>query len=180
MLADYRFTSLSVGAHPDRAAARAPAVPGALERRALGRGEREQVLVAGLVVARQRPSTANGIVFMLLEDEHGQVNLIVPPPVYDRFRAIVRGEQLVLARGRFEVNGRNRNVVVDELTSLAPLARQAADDADVRSALPPRPQLRTPVTGAGGRPRADRGGRAFASLTRARAPGRGIGVRPPS
>ena len=41
------------------------------------------VAIAGLVVARQRPSTANGIVFMLLEDEHGQVNLVVPPPVYE-------------------------------------------------------------------------------------------------
>ena len=39
-----------------------------------------QVTVAGLVVARQRPETASGVVFMLLEDEHGPINLIVPPP----------------------------------------------------------------------------------------------------
>ena len=48
------------------------------------------VQVAGMVVARQRPSTANGVVFMLLEDEHGQVNLIVPPGVYERYRPLVQ------------------------------------------------------------------------------------------
>ena len=42
--------------------------------------------MAGLVVARQRPGTANGIVFMLLEDEHGTINLVVPPAVYERHR----------------------------------------------------------------------------------------------
>ncbi len=73
---------------------------------------------------------------MLLEDEFGQVNLIVPPPIYDRYRAIVRGEPLLLARGRYETNGANRNVVVDELISLVPLARQAASVAEIRSALP--------------------------------------------
>ena len=67
-----------------------------------------------MAVARQRPSTANGIVFMLLEDEHGQMNLIIPPPVYEAHRAIVRGEPLLLARGRFERVGRNENVLVDE------------------------------------------------------------------
>jgi len=64
------------------------------------------------------------------------VNLIVPPPVYERFRAIVRGESLLLARGRFERYQRNRNVVVEEVESLAPLARRATGDEDVSGALP--------------------------------------------
>jgi error-prone DNA polymerase len=85
---------------------------------------------------RQRPSTANGIVFMLLEDEHGQANLIIPPPIYERHRAIVRGEPLLLAGGRLERSGRNVNVLVDRLASLGPLARQAASEADVTRALP--------------------------------------------
>jgi error-prone DNA polymerase len=137
MLADYRFTSLSVGAHPiEMLRSHLPAeVVSSLDLTAAADGE--QVAVAGMVVARQRPATANGVVFMLLEDEHGQVNLVVPPPVYDRYRATVRGEPLVVARGRFEVNGRNRNVVVTELTSLGPLARRVANDAEVGSALPP-------------------------------------------
>jgi error-prone DNA polymerase len=89
-----------------------------------------------MTVARQRPSTANGIVFMLLEDEHGQVNLIVPSHVYDRHRATVRAEPLVLARGRYERVGENRNVLVSELESLGPLARRAAESDGVWEALP--------------------------------------------
>jgi error-prone DNA polymerase len=73
---------------------------------------------------------------MLLEDEFGQVNLIVPPAVYERFRPLVRAEPLLLARGRFERVGRNQNVVVRELESLGPLARRCADDADVVGSLP--------------------------------------------
>jgi DNA polymerase III alpha subunit len=73
---------------------------------------------------------------MLVEDEHGQMNLIVPPPVYERYRAVVRGEPLLLARGRYERVDRNRNVLVAELASLGPLARRVADDAEVRGALP--------------------------------------------
>jgi error-prone DNA polymerase len=94
------------------------------------------VQIAGMVVARQRPATANGVVFMLLEDEHAQVNLIVFPQVYDRFRGVVRGEPLLLVRGRYEHADRNRNVVVDELVSLAPLAHELTEGADVHGSLP--------------------------------------------
>jgi error-prone DNA polymerase len=60
------------------------------------------VRIGGLVVARQRPGTAKGIVFILLEDEFGTVNLIVPPDVYERHRLTVRSEPLLLAEGRLE------------------------------------------------------------------------------
>jgi error-prone DNA polymerase len=90
-----------------------------------------------MVVARQRPSTANGVVFMLLEDELGQMNLIVPPQVYEQFRPVVRAEKLVLARGRFERQGRNQNVLVREIETLAPLARRLADVDRLGSSLPP-------------------------------------------
>ena len=89
-----------------------------------------------MAIARQRPATANGIVFMLLEDEHGLTNLVVQPEVYERHRALVRGEPLLAARGRLEKVGLNINVVVTELESLAPLARELAGLAEVRSALP--------------------------------------------
>jgi len=94
------------------------------------------VRLGGLVVARQRPGTAKGIVFLLLEDEFGTVNLIVPPQVYERHRAIVRGEPLILARGVFERVERNQNVVVRELETLAPLARTLSGASDLVSALP--------------------------------------------
>jgi error-prone DNA polymerase len=136
MLADYRTTSLSVGVHP--LTLLRPHLPeGTLSSRDLGRrSSGGSVAVAGMAVARQRPATANGVVFMLLEDEFGQVNLVVPPPVYERFRALVRAEPLLLARGKFERLGRNRNVVVRELVSLSPLARRCADSADVFGSLP--------------------------------------------
>jgi error-prone DNA polymerase len=72
---------------------------------------------------------------MLLEDEHGQMNLIVPPSIYERFRAVVRGEPLILARGRFEREGEARNVLVRELQTLGPLARQLSR-GDVHGSLP--------------------------------------------
>jgi error-prone DNA polymerase len=136
MLADYRTTSMSIGVHPLELLR--PHLPAEVATSAdLEHLEhRSRVAIAGLVVARQRPATANGVVFMLLEDEHGQMNLVIPLEVYERFRPLVRGEPLLLARGRFERFERNRNLIVDELVTLAPLARQAAGEAEVRSALP--------------------------------------------
>ena len=61
-----------------------------------------EVAVAGLVIARQRPGTANGTMFLLFEDEFGTVNLIVPRAVYERHRQLARAEPLLLARGRLE------------------------------------------------------------------------------
>jgi error-prone DNA polymerase len=136
MLADYRTTSLSVGVHPLELL-RPHLPPRTLSSEELReRPHRSQVQFAGLVVARQRPSTANGVVFMLLEDEHAQVNLVIAPQVYERFRAVVRSEPLLLVRGRYEHADRNRNILVRELVSLAPLARSLTGGADVYAALP--------------------------------------------
>ena len=136
MLADYRLTSISVGVHPLELLR--PHLPdGTLSSRELReQPHRTRVAVAGMAIARQRPSTAKGIVFMLLEDEFGQVNLIVPPQVYDRYRSIVRGEPLIRAEGRFEKIERNQNVLVDRLETLGPLARRVSGEHAVNDALP--------------------------------------------
>ncbi|HET9461481.1 MAG TPA: error-prone DNA polymerase, partial [Gaiellaceae bacterium] len=136
MLADYRHTGMSVGTHP--LALLRPHLPAGTLSSAelLEQRHGRQVAVAGMTIARQRPSTAHGIVFMLLEDEHGQINLIVQPHVYERHRATVRAEPLVLARGRYEQVGENRNVLVSEIESLGPLARQVADNDTVWESLP--------------------------------------------
>jgi error-prone DNA polymerase len=136
MLADYRHTGISVGMHPLELLRPHLSTACVASNELGGVPHGARVEVAGLAVARQRPSTANGIVFMLLEDEHGQMNLIIPPVVYEAHRSIVRGEPLLLARGRFERVGRNENVLVDELETLDPLARRAAGEAEVRSAMP--------------------------------------------
>jgi error-prone DNA polymerase len=136
MLADYKHTSLSVGIHPLQLLRPhlAANVCTSTEMATAPNGSR--IEVAGMAIARQRPATAKGIVFMLLEDEFGQANLIVPSKIYEEHRAIVRGEPLILARGKLERQGRNINLLVSSLSSLGPLARQAANDAEVARDLP--------------------------------------------
>jgi error-prone DNA polymerase len=135
MLADYAGTSVSVDVHP-LTLLRPHLAAGVLtSAELLEAPHRGHVAFAGLAVARQRPATARGVVFMLLEDELGQVNLIVAPEVYERYRAVVRGEPLLLVRGRYERVGENRNIVVHNLESLGLLARRLSD-RDVGAALP--------------------------------------------
>jgi error-prone DNA polymerase len=86
-----------------------------------------EVAVAGLVIARQRPGTAKGTMFLLFEDEWGHVNLIVPAPVYERYRHLARAEPLLLARGRLERSEGVLNVLVREL---APLEGFLAPEAE--------------------------------------------------
>jgi error-prone DNA polymerase len=122
MLADYSATGLTVHAHP-LALLRDRLPDDAVTSRdleSLRHGTR--VKVGGLVVARQRPGTANGIVFILLEDEHGTINLIVPSQLYERNRLIVRTEPLLLIEGkleRFAAAGGAINVLVDRVGSIA-------------------------------------------------------------
>ena len=119
MLADYGMTSLSVGPHPLELLR--PHLPaGTVSNAELPGHPGGNVAVAGMAITRQRPATANGVVFMLLEDETGQVNLIVPPAVYEQYRSLVRGEPLLLARGHLERSGRNLNVLVRELRDARP------------------------------------------------------------
>jgi error-prone DNA polymerase len=122
MLADYSATGMTTGAHPLELV-RPSLPPGVVASGDLAsRPHRSRVQVGGLVVARQRPGTANGIVFLLLEDEHGTINLIVGPDVYERHRLTVRTEPLVLAAGRLErhpAGGGAINVLVDRLEPIA-------------------------------------------------------------
>ena len=91
--------------------------------------------VAGMVVARQRPATARGVVFMLLEDELGTINVIVPPPVYERHRLVVRTASFVRITGRMERREGTLNVVASALESLS---RPDLPAADVHHIEPPQ------------------------------------------
>src|SRR5579884_2993819 len=121
MMADYASTSLTTRVHP-LALLRERLPEKAVTSRDLGRIRHgERVLVGGLVVARQRPGTANGIVFILLEDEHGTINLVVPAKVYESQRLTVRTEPLMLAEGRLErhpAGGGAINVLVDRVAPI--------------------------------------------------------------
>ena len=117
-IADYRSTGMTLGEHP-MGLMRAGLDPELLRSSDLESVENGTIVeVGGMVVARQRPETAEGIVFMLLEDERGTVNLIVPPAVYDRHRAEVRTSPLVRAKGRLERREGTTNVLVSEVTEL--------------------------------------------------------------
>jgi error-prone DNA polymerase len=117
MLADYSSTGLTTATHP--LALLRDRLSGAATSRDLSALEHgSRVRVGGLVVARQRPGTAGGVVFILLEDEHGTINLIVPPKIYERHRLIVRTEPLILVEGkleRFAAAGGAINVLVDRV-----------------------------------------------------------------
>ncbi|MGH2864434.1 MAG: DNA polymerase III subunit alpha [Solirubrobacteraceae bacterium] len=77
-----------------------------------------QIAVAGLVIARQRPGTAKGTMFLLFEDELGTVNLIVSQAVYERRRRLARAEPLLLASGVLESSQGVLNVIVRDLAAL--------------------------------------------------------------
>jgi error-prone DNA polymerase len=122
MLADYSTIGLTVHSHPiellrDRLPADAVT---SQDLETLSHGTR--VRIGGLVVARQRPGTANGIVFILLEDEFGTINLIVPSKVYEQHRLIVRTEPLIVAEGKLErlaAAGGAISVLVDRVGGIA-------------------------------------------------------------
>jgi error-prone DNA polymerase len=134
VLADYSSTGMTLGDHP-LGLLRAELGDGVLRAVDLERADDGSLIeVAGLVVARQRPATARGVVFMLLEDESGTINLVLPPPVFARFRGIARASPLLRARGRLERRQGAINVVV---SSLRALQRPDLPLAEVRRIEPP-------------------------------------------
>ena len=133
MLADYGTTGLTVDTHP-MALLRARMPEGAVTSADLERLRHgSRVRVGGLVVARQRPGTAKGVVFILLEDEFGTINLIVPPAIYERHRLTVRTEPLMTVTGRLErfaAGGGVINVLVDTVGPISAPDRLLADVKD--------------------------------------------------
>jgi error-prone DNA polymerase len=120
LLADYATSGVTVGDHVmaalrPRLETRMLTTSAQLPRLPHG----SAVTVAGLVIARQRPGTAKGTMFLLFEDEWSTINLIVPRAVYERHRPLARAEPLLLARGRLERSQEGvLNVIVRELAAL--------------------------------------------------------------
>jgi error-prone DNA polymerase len=134
LVADYASTGIAIAEHPMSLLRPelAERVRSSAELERLGPGA--PVQVAGMVVARQRPATANGVVFMLLEDELGTVNVVVPPPVYRLHRLAVRTASFALVGGRVERRDRVMNVVA---SAVRPLATPDRVRADVKHIEPP-------------------------------------------
>jgi error-prone DNA polymerase len=140
LIADYRTTGMVLGPHPMELM-RADLDEEVLRSADLERTEDgATVEVAGMVIARQRPETANGVVFMLIEDERGSVNLIVPPRVYERHRRLVRASPLLRATGKLERREGTINVLVSEIAELERAAPPAHRDGSA-----PQPRETAPV-----------------------------------
>jgi error-prone DNA polymerase len=128
--ADYSSTGLSLHDHPIRFLRESIARRGGTEcaqLRAIGAAsERPTASVAGLVLCRQRPSTASGIMFMTIEDETGIANLIIRPRVYERVRSIVRHATTLLAEGTVEHRSGVTHLIVRRITDLSEELSQMA------------------------------------------------------
>jgi DNA polymerase III alpha subunit len=86
-----------------------------------------RVTVAGLVLVRQRPGTAKGVIFVTLEDETGTCNVVVWAKVYERFRRAVIAGRLLRVTGRLQREAGVVHVVADLIEDLSPLLDRLLD-----------------------------------------------------
>ena len=119
---DYASLSLSLKCHPltllrDQLTARGLVPAARLARVRSG----QKLAVAGLVTVRQRPGTAKGVIFLTLEDETAIANLIVTPPVFEKYRKELISARLLAASGRVENRERVVHLLADRLWDLTPL-----------------------------------------------------------
>jgi error-prone DNA polymerase len=111
---DYATMNLSAQGHPLeplRATMRAKRLPDAGEVRQMPDGRRTHY--AGLVICRQRPGTASGVVFLTLEDETGFVNVVVWAKVYEQFRVLVKTASFLGVTGRLQVQDGVTHLIAD-------------------------------------------------------------------
>ena len=128
-VADLWATGVSPDGHPTRFLRERLAQRGVATAAELaGREPRSKVLVAGVVTHRQRPMTAQGTMFMNLEDETGLVNVVVSKGCWTRYRTVARSAAALLVRGRLERAEGVVNVVAEELVPLPVAAGAASRD----------------------------------------------------
>ncbi|MCC7195991.1 MAG: error-prone DNA polymerase [Gemmatimonadaceae bacterium] len=109
---DYQTTGVSINGHPMMRYRTALSASGVADSRSLARLRNgDEVAVAGLVVIRQRPYTANGTIFILLEDEHGFINIVVRREDVEPNEAAVKHAQFLIVRGRVSREQSSINVV---------------------------------------------------------------------
>jgi error-prone DNA polymerase len=134
VVADYRTIGLSLRAHPmsflRSQLERLRAVPAA---RLADTPDGRRVCVAGLVILRQRPSTAKGITFVTLEDETGTANLVVKQHVWQRDSQVARTSPAWIVRGKLERRSGVIHVIADRLEDFShELARLGTRSRDFR------------------------------------------------
>ncbi len=100
---DYIAMRLTLRAHPMELLR--PTMPGITPHNLLIEMPLKRTSVCGLVITRQRPGTASGVIFLTLEDETGVSNVVVWPKIYEKFRRVVMGGRLLRVTGRLERQG---------------------------------------------------------------------------
>jgi error-prone DNA polymerase len=143
---DYRSLSLSLKAHPVsflRTELDAAGIVAAGRLLELKSGRR--ISVAGLVLVRQRPGTASGVIFATLEDETGVANIIVWPKVFERFRPIVLGARLLKVTGRLQSEQNVIHVVAARLEDYSPLLSKLSLHSLGLNGMAPTDEVRRPV-----------------------------------
>jgi len=133
---DYRSVGLSLRRHPVALLRPRLVRRGAIACAALGAArDGGRVAVAGLVLVRQRPGSARGVMFVTLEDETGLANLVLWPSVFEANRSLVLSARMIACRGQVQRDeGGVTHLVAERLTDLSGLLRslgqeEAGDEA---------------------------------------------------
>ena len=114
---DYISIRLTLRAHPMELLR--PMIPDLTPHDRLPVAPLKRTSVCGLVITRQRPGTASGVVFLTLEDETGVSNVVVWPTVYKRFRRVVMGGRLLRVTGRLEREGIVVHLIAEHIEDLS-------------------------------------------------------------
>ena len=142
---DYRRLSLSLKAHPTSFMRARLLARGVLRSDALASVRNgERVTVAGLVLVRQRPGTAKGVIFMTLEDETGIANVIVWPKAFERLRAIVLGARFVAVTGKLQSEAGVIHIVAERMNDLTPMLGLLSEAGATIGALARADEVRRP------------------------------------
>ena len=131
---DYRTLRLSLKAHPMsflRARVTEARIKSCADLRASRDGMR--VSVAGVILVRQRPGSAQGVVFMTIEDETGVANAVIWPNVLERERKVVMGARLVVVHGRVQRHEDIIHVVAERLDDRSDWLRLLTEDGEALS-----------------------------------------------
>lgn len=130
VLADYHSAGLTLRQHPISFFRSELTELGIAPADRLGVLDNDRrIKVAGVVLLRQRPSTAKGITFVTLEDESGTINLIVRMPVWERYRRVARTAVAMIAHGRLQREGEIIHVLVNRLEDMS----ERLNDLEIRS-----------------------------------------------
>jgi error-prone DNA polymerase len=114
---DYVSTRLTLRAHPMELLR--PALPGLVTHASLQDVALGRYSVCGLVITRQRPGTASGVIFLTLEDETGVSNVVVWRNVYERFRRIVMGARLLRVTGYLQREGIVVHLIAQDIQDMS-------------------------------------------------------------